>query len=59
MDWLKIFSAIAIIMMMVFIFPSLKHAMKNSRKGTSSDWMSVAIPIALVVLFVVLLAKMV
>jgi len=59
MDWLKIASAVAIIMMMVFVFPRLRHAMKNTPKGTSSDWMSFVIPIALVALFVIVLAKMV
>jgi len=59
MDWLKIGAAVGIIAMMIFIFPSLRHSMKNSRKGTSKDWMGVIIPIALVALFVILLTKMV
>ncbi len=59
MDWLKIGSAVGIIVMMVLIFPRLRHAMKESNEAKNKDWMSVIIPIALVALFVVLLTKMV
>ncbi len=59
MDWLKIGSAVGIIVMMVLIFPRLRSAMKESNEAKNKDWMSVVIPIALVALFVVLLTKMV
>lgn len=59
MDWMKIIWALAIIAMMAAIFPRLRHSMKDSKKGTSSDWLSVVIPLGLVVLFVIILIKMV
>jgi len=45
--------------MLVYVFPRMRQAMKNSPKGTTSDWMSVLIPVVGVVLFVILLIKMV
>lgn len=59
MDWLKIAAAVGVVLMMVLIFPRLRHAMKESKEAKNKDWLSVAIPIALVALFVVLLTKMV
>ncbi len=59
MDWLKIGSAAGIIIMMVLIFPRLRHSMKESNEAKNKDWLAVIIPLALVVLFVVLLTKMV
>ena len=55
MDWLKILSAISIIGMMVFLYPSLKQATQNSPKATSDDWMSFIKPMILVVVFVIAL----
>jgi len=55
MDWLKIGSALFLVAMLVFIYPRMKQAVKNSPKGTMKDWMGFIIPIAGVVLFVVLL----
>ena len=59
MDWMDIVAAIALGMMAVFIFPRMKHMLKESPEGDSSDWMSALIPIALVGGFVVLLIAMV
>lgn len=55
MDWMKIIMAITIIGMIVMIYPRVKHATENSRKGTAEDWMSFIKPMALVILFVVAL----
>ena len=55
MDWLKIGSALFLVAMLVFIYPRMKQALKNSPKGTTKDWMGFIIPIAGVVLFVALL----
>ncbi|MBL7003167.1 MAG: hypothetical protein ISR69_03985 [Gammaproteobacteria bacterium] len=55
MDWLKILSAVALIGMMVLIFPGLKNATQNSKKGTAEDWMSFIKPMALVIIFVIAL----
>ena len=55
MDWLQIGSAALLIGMLVMIFPSVRHAMKNSPKGTNKDWMGFVVPLAAVIGFVVLL----
>jgi len=55
MDWLQIGSAALMIGMLVFIFPRVRHAMKNSPKGTTQDWMGYVIQLAAVIGFVVLL----
>ena len=55
MDWLKIGSALFLLAMIVFLFPRMKHAIKNSPKGTMKDWMGFIVPIAGVILFVAFL----
>ena len=59
MDWLKIASAIALIAMFFIILPSAKHMVKNSPKGTASDWMGFVVPMTVVVLFIILLISLV
>ena len=59
MDWLKIVAGIALVAMFFMILPSAKHMVKNSPKGSSSDWMGYIIPMAVVVLFIVLLIALV
>lgn len=55
MDWLKIASAIFLVAMFFFILPSAKRMVKNSPKGSTSDWMGFIVPMAAVVLFIILL----
>ena len=55
MDWLKIGSALLLVAMMVMLYPRLKHATKNSPKGSKEDWMSVIKPLLMVVAFVIAL----
>ncbi|WP_198264521.1 hypothetical protein [sulfur-oxidizing endosymbiont of Gigantopelta aegis] len=57
MDWMKIFSALLIVMMLVYIVPRAKDMIKNSPKASSNDLVSVLIPLALVAGFVFLLIK--
>ena len=59
MDWEQIVWAIALGGLMVFLFPRMRAAMKNSPEGESSDWMAALIPLALVGAFVALLIAMV
>lgn len=59
MDWLKIGSAVFLIAMIVFMWPRMKHAVTNSPKGSSSDWMGFIVPLAAVIGFIVLLINMV
>jgi archaellum biogenesis protein FlaJ (TadC family) len=53
--WMKIGSAILLVTMLVIIFPQAKRMMKESPKGSASDWMSALIPIGLVVVFIIFL----
>lgn len=59
MDWMKIFSALALLMFIVILFPRAREMMKNSPKGSSADWMSFVIPIVVIVLFIMLLIQLV
>jgi hypothetical protein len=55
MDWIKIFSAVFMLAMLVFLWPRAKHMLKHSPKGSSDDWKSLILPIGGLILFVVLL----
>lgn len=59
MDWVKIGSAALMIGMLVFIYPRMRHAMKNSPKGSTQDWMGFVIPLTAVIGFVIFLIMMV
>jgi len=59
MDWLKIGSAALMIGMLVFIYPRMRDAMKNSPKGSSEDWKGYLIPLVAVIAFVVFLMSIV
>jgi len=53
--WMKILSAVLIVMMLVFLFPQAKQMLSESPKGSSSEWVSALIPLGLVIGFVILL----
>jgi hypothetical protein len=55
MDWMQIVSALALVAFIVILFPTLLERIKNSPKGTSSDWMGFIVPIIVITLFVLLL----
>lgn len=57
MDWMKIFSALLIIAMLLYLFPRVKEMVKNSPKASGNDLISVLIPLVLVVGFIFLLMK--
>ena len=59
MDWMKIGSALLLVLMLVVLFPRAKQMLTESPKGSSADWRAFLIPMALVVGFVVLLIMMV
>jgi hypothetical protein len=59
MDWLKIASAVFLIAMFFYILPSAKRMVKNSPKGSASDWMGFIVPMAVVILFIILLIALV
>ena len=57
--WMQIGSALLVLFMIIFMFPQAKRMLKESPKGSASDWMGFVIPIGLVVLFVLLLMSIV
>jgi len=59
MNWVSIGSAALMIAMLIFIFPRMRQAMKESPKGSSEDWKSFMIPLVAVIAFVVFLIMMV
>jgi hypothetical protein len=59
MDWVQIGSALFLGAMLVFIYPRMRAASKNSPKGSNKEWMNFAIIILVVAAFVMLLIKMV
>lgn len=59
MDWIKIISALLLAGMMILLYPRLKHASKNSPKGTTEDWMAFIKPMVFIVLFIVVLIMLV
>lgn len=59
MDWMEIVSALALVMFIVIMFPAARYMIKNSPKGTTSDWMSFIVPLVAVVLFIILLVKLI
>lgn len=59
MDWTKIGTALLLLGMLLFIFPRMRHAVKNSPKGTAKDWMGYIIPLLAVIGFIILLIQLV
>ncbi len=57
MDWMKIFSAIFIILMLVYLIPRAKQMLKHSPKASNNDLVAIAIPLILVVAFIFILIK--
>ncbi len=59
MDWLKISTAIFLVLMLVFLLPRAKRMLTYSPKAESGDWQAVLLPLAGVVGFIALLIWMV
>ena len=59
MDWMQIFSALALAMFIVVLFPGTREMLKNSPKGTPADWLGFLVPVGIVILFIVLLIELV
>jgi len=59
MDWMQIVSALALVAFIVVLFPGMIDRVKNSPKGTSSDWMNFICIMLMIIGFIMLLIKMV
>lgn len=59
MDWMKIGSAVLLVAMIIYLWPSAKHMMNNSPKAEAGDWQSVVLPLLGVIGFVALLIYLV
>lgn len=57
--WMKIGSAALLVVFLIVLIPRARQMLKESPKGSTSDWTSALIPIGLVVLFVLLLMQIV
>jgi hypothetical protein len=53
--WMKIGSALLLVMMIVLLWPRAKIMLKESPKGSADDWKSALIPLLLVAGFIILL----
>lgn len=53
--WGKILSAIVMVAMLIFLWPSAKQMLEESRQAENPDWPGAAVAIGGVVLFVMLL----
>ena len=57
--WLQIGSAVIVVLMLVFLWPTAKKWMSDGPKVQPGDWQAALIPLLLVVGFVILLILMV
>lgn len=59
MDWMKISSAIFLIILLILLLPRAKHMLTNSPKAESGDWQAAIIPLLGVIGFIALLVMLV
>ena len=59
MDWLKIAAGAALVAMFIYILPAARRMVKNSPKGSASDWMGFVVPLIGVLLVVIILISLV
>ncbi len=57
--WEQILLGAAALLIILFFGPGANRMLKDSPKGSHSDWMGVVKPIAIVILFVIVLIALV
>ncbi len=57
--WQQILWGMGAVMIFFWLWPGVRVAMEKTRNAENKDWMGFLIPVALVVLFVLLLISMV
>ncbi len=55
MDWMKIVSAGALVLMLVVLIPRAKDVFANTPKASGGDWQAAILPILVVMGFVLFL----
>lgn len=55
MDWMKIGSALLLVMMIVLLYPRAKRMMSEAPKAEAGDWRSAILPVLGVIGFVIFL----
>ena len=58
-DWMKLLSAIVLIVMLVYLVPRAKQMMQASAQVENKDWKAVVIPLIAVIAFVIFLISLV
>ncbi len=59
MDWMKIGTALLLLMMIIYLFPRAKEMMTHSPKAEPGEWQTAILPILAVILFVMVLIALV
>lgn len=59
MNWVQIGSALMLGAMLIFLFPRMRAAVKNSPKASAEQWQGAILPLAAVVGFVIILIMLV
>ena len=59
MDWMKISSAIFLLLLLFLLLPRAKQMLTNSPKAESGDWQAAIIPLIGVIGFIALLVMLV
>lgn len=57
--WEQILLGAGALLLLLFFGPGVNRMLKDSPKGSQSDWMGVVKPIAIVILFVIVLIALV
>ncbi|MGB5439672.1 MAG: hypothetical protein WBN57_12380 [Gammaproteobacteria bacterium] len=57
--WEMLLLGAVVVMVLFWLGPGVKASLEQSRKAEKKDWAGVLFPVALVILFVILLIKMV
>lgn len=57
--WEQLLIGVVVLLVLLWLRPGIKGALKRSREATERDWSGALIPVAVVVLFVLLLVAMV
>lgn len=57
--WEAVLLGVLVLVLLLWFGPGAREAVKNTRRGTAQEWMSVLVPVGLVALFVALLVALV